>query len=89
MLELGDVFGGAGARLAQSATELEDPRAALEPMYDLLRERRRPAAAGTQVVAAAVAGMREAAPGTLVSDIAAERSVSVRTLQRLFAAKSA
>ena len=36
-------------------------------------------------MAAAVARMREAAPGTRVSDIAADRSVSVRTLERLFA----
>lgn len=85
VLELGEVFGAEGDRLAQAATELEDPRAALEPMYDLLREHRRPVAREAQLVAAAVARMREAPPGTLVSDIAADRSVSVRTLQRLFA----
>ena len=85
VLPLGDVFGDAGARLARAAAKLDDPAAALAPLCDLLRAHRRPPAPAAELVAAAVARMREAAPGTRVSDIAADRSVSVRTLERLFA----
>ena len=85
VLELEEIFGDAGARLARATAGLEDPDAVLPPMHDLLRARRRPVAPAAQLVAAAVARMREAAPGTRVSDIAADRSVSVRTLERLFA----
>jgi AraC-like DNA-binding protein len=85
VLELEEIFGPAGARLAHAARALEDPGAALEPMHDLLRARQRPLGPEARLVAAAVARMREAAPGTRVSDIAADRAVSVRTLQRLFA----
>jgi AraC-like DNA-binding protein len=85
VLELEEIFGDDGARLAEAAAALEDPREALAPLHDLLRARRRPVAPAARLVAAAVAQMREAAPGTLVSDIAARQAVSVRTLQRLFA----
>ncbi len=85
VLDLEEVFGADGARLARAAAELEEPSEALEPMHDLLRAHRRPVAAEARLVAAAVARMREAPPGTLVSEIAARECVSARSLQRLFA----
>ena len=85
VLDLEEVFGVDGARLARAAAELEEPSDALEPMYDLLRAHRRPVAPEARLVAAAVARMREAPPGTLVSEVAAHECVSVRSLQRLFA----
>lgn len=58
---------------------------ALNRMYGLLRELRRPIGPEALLVAAAVAQMRGAPPDTRVSDVAARQAVSVRTLQRLFA----
>ena len=85
VLGLGEIFGGAGVALDNAAKQMQEPLAALEPMYGVLRTHRQPLAREAELVAHAVAQMREASPGTLVSDIAAEQSVSVRTLQRLFA----
>jgi hypothetical protein len=79
VLELAAIFGPDGATLAQAARALDDPAAALGPMHDLLRARRRPLGPETRLVAAAVARMREATPGTRVSDIAADRAVAGRS----------
>lgn len=85
VLGLHEVFGSECVQLAHPDHGLKDPRLTIEPMYDLLRNHRQPVTPAAQLVAAAVMQMRHAAPGTRVSDIAALLSVSVRSLQRLFA----
>lgn len=84
-LPLAAVFGGEARGLGEIGTGFEDPDEVLDPLVELLRERRRRPDPGAEVVMAAVAEMREAEPGLSVSDVAARQAVSVRTLQRLFA----
>ena len=85
VVELGTLFGAAGAQLerAVDAADGQDERLAL--LHAFLRSRL-PADPDpkAELVDAAVADMRAAAPGTSVAQIAARHHVSTRTLQRLF-----
>ena len=83
---LGELFGAGGERLERESAALDETDAKLSLLHDFLRARlpdeRDERAA---LVAAIVADMRAATPGTSVAEIAARHHVSTRTLQRLFA----
>jgi AraC-like DNA-binding protein len=85
VVELGELFGPDGAALARAVNAAPAHDARLALLYAFLRERlpERADPKG-ELVDAAVADMRAAAPGTTVAQIAARHHVSTRTLQRLF-----
>jgi AraC-like DNA-binding protein len=85
VVELGTLFGADGARLARAVNAATTHDERLARLHAFLRERLpAPADPKGELVDAAVADMRIAAPGTTVGQIAARHHVSTRTLQRLF-----
>jgi AraC-like DNA-binding protein len=85
VLPVAEAFGADGARLERELADTPTVRATIEAITDLLRERRPPPDPRRTLVSEVVAAMREAAPGTRVSDVAGRFGVAPRTLQRLFA----
>jgi AraC-like DNA-binding protein len=85
VLPVAEAFGADGARLERELADTPTVRATIEAITDFLRERRPPPDPRRTLVSEVVAAMREAAPGTRVSDVAGRFGVAPRTLQRLFA----
>ena len=85
VLPISAILGPDAKELETAGDNYEHARALLGSLMDVLRGLRRDPSPDADLVNAVVADMREAEPGTRVSEIADRHAVSARTLQRLFA----